>query len=216
MRLSDLFFLASVLMVLILITCIAVAAAQGRKDKARRLARSLGLFVAGYALVLIAVALILPRRFHAPGERRCYDDWCVAAVSARVAESSTNQPCQAAPESRNWVAVVEVSSDAKRVRQRARDARVELEDREGRRYRPCGGPLGPGPLGQSREAPRSLTDELGPGESFRVALRFLLPETAEPAGLVVHHGAFPGNVIIGDDQSFLHPPALLRIALEKQ
>lgn len=211
MTLPDLFFLASVLMVLILITCIAVAAAQGRKDRVRRLARSLGLFVAGYALVLMAVALILPRRFHAPGERRCYDDWCIAALSARAVESSTDQPCQAAPESRNWVAVVEVSSDAKRVRQRARDVGVELEDREGRRYTPCAAPLldGIGPR-------HLLSDELDPGGSFRVLLPFRLPDSAEPAGLVVHHGAFPGNVIIGDDQSFLHPPALLRIALGKQ
>ncbi|MGO9241146.1 MAG: hypothetical protein ACLQBJ_10080 [Bryobacteraceae bacterium] len=211
MTLSDLFFLASVLMVLILITCIAVAAAQGRKDKARRLARSLGLFVAGYALVLIAVALILPRRFHAPGERRCFDDWCVAALSARAMASSTDQPCQAAPGSRSWVAVVEVSSVAKGARQRARDVGVELEDRGGRRYTPCAAPLldGIGPR-------HLLSDELEPGGSFRVLLPFRLPDTAEPAGLVVHHGAFPSNVIIGDDQSFLHPPALLRIALEKQ
>jgi hypothetical protein len=58
-----------------------------------------------------------------------------------------------------------------------------------------------------------LSDELGPGESFRVRLPFRLPEDAQPAGLVVHHGAFPGIVIIADDQSFLHPPALARVAV---
>jgi hypothetical protein len=208
---GDLFFLVSVLLVLILCVLIAVAALRRRWEATRRLARLLGVFVAGYAVVLIAVALAIPRRFHAPGERRCYDDWCVAAISARAAESPAEGACRAGQGSREWVAEVEISSVAKRARQRARDVRVEVEDREGRRYEACAAPL------TKRQEPRRLmTDELGPGESFRVFLPFLLKAGVEPAGLVVHHGEFPGGVIIGDDQSFLHPPALLRLALGKQ
>jgi hypothetical protein len=33
-----------------------------------------------------------------------------------------------------------------------------------------------------------------------------------PAGLVVNHGDFPGILIIGEDHSLLHPPALQRFA----
>jgi hypothetical protein len=67
-----------------------------------------------------------------------------------------------------------------------------------------------------KEPPRFLSDPLGPGGSFRVLLPFLLPETAKPAGLAVHHGDFPGVAIIGADQSFLHTPALLRFASVRQ
>ena len=211
MTLSDLFFVASVLLVVILAGRSAVSAIRGRMDRARRLARWLGLFVASYAVLLIAVALALPRSFHEPGERRCFDDWCIVAVSAKAVDNPAEVPCQPGQGSRGWVALVEVSSAAKGIRQRARDVRVELEDRKGRHYQPCAAPLTYG------SAPRHLlSDELGPGEAFRVFLPFRLPGGAEPTGLVVHHGEFPRLVIIGDDQSFLHTPALLRIALEKE
>ncbi len=56
---------------------------------------------------------------------------------------------------------------------------------------------------------------IGPGESFRVILPFQLPGAVTPAGLVLHHGDIPGVAIIGVDQSFLHLPALQRLALEQ-
>jgi hypothetical protein len=211
MTLNDLFFLASFLAALGLCCRIAYCALRRRWDAARRSARWLGLFAAGYAAVLMAVALALPRRFYAPGERRCFDDWCVAALGAKALDAPADPPCQPGQGGRVWVAEVEVSSVALRVRQRARDARVELEDRQGRRYQPCAEPL-PAGGGQAR----LLSDELGPGGSFRVAVPFRLPEAASPAGLAVHHGDFPGRVIIGADQSFPHAPALQRLALERR
>ena len=200
MTLSDLFFLMSVLFVLVLSIRIAVSAIRRRWQTTGRLGRFLGLFVAFYVAALIAVALFLPRRFYAPGERRCFDDWCIAAVSAQPANNSTDGPCG------NWIAAVEVSSVARRVRQRAPDARAELEDQQGKRYQPCA----------ADGSGRSLSGELGPGESFSVSLPFRLPAGATPAGLVVHHGDIPGIAIVGEDQSLLHTPALQRLTLERQ
>jgi hypothetical protein len=205
MTLSDLFFLASVLLVFILSGRIAVSALRARFDTARRSARLLGLFVACYAVVLISAALLLPRRFYAPGERRCFDDWCVTVLGAKVADNSIDPACQSGPGSRIWVAAVEVSSVARRIRQRARDARAELEDQQGRRYQPCAAPLR-----------RLLSDEIGPGESFHTFLPFRLPDGATPAGLVLHHGDFPGLLIIGADHSLLHPPALHRFTPQQR
>ena len=99
---------------------------------------------------------------------------------------------------------MEVSSDAKRVRQQAPDARALLEDRSGREYASCGAPLGAHALG----------DVIGPGESFDVVEPFVLPAGAEPAGVVISHGAFPGILIIGADQSLLHPRTLLRVSAQ--
>ena len=139
----------------------------------------------------------MPRRFYSPGERECFDDWCVAAISAGAGEA---RMCRGDGRGVVWVARLRVSSEAKRVRQRARDAAAVMEDRQGNRYASCGNTVG------------TLSDEVGPGESFEVRVAFLLPAGAQPAGVVVRHGAFPGVVIIGDDQSFRHAPALLRIA----
>jgi hypothetical protein len=208
MSLGDLFFLASVLTVSTLCVLITVSALGRRWETTRRSARMLGWFVAAYATTLILVALLLPRRFYAPGERRCFDDWCVAAIEAKIADGSTAVPCSGGGSGRNWIATIPASSVAKRIRQRARDARAELEDAQGRRYQSCAAPLsvGTGP-------PRQLSDELGPSESYDVYLPFRLPSGETPAGLVLHHGDFPGILIIGEDHSLLHPDALQRLAV---
>ena len=205
MTLFDLFFLASVLFVVTLCGAIAVAEIRRRRDTTGRLLRILGGYVALYALALLGISLLLPRRFYAPGERRCFDDWCVASVEAKIADGSAGVTCQGDPGRHNWIATIQISSDAKRVRQRAPDARAELEDQQGKRYQPCGAPLIRG-----NAHARLMSDELGPGESFYVLLPFRLPDETRPAGLVVHHGDFPSIVIIGADQSLLHPPALQR------
>jgi hypothetical protein len=203
MTLSDLFFLLSVLFVLAMAVSIAVSAIRGRWKAASRMGRFLGLFLALYAAVLMGVGLALPRRFYAAGERRCFDDWCATALAAAASAAT---PCGPNEGGRDWVAAIEVSSVARRIRQRAADAQAELEDQRGNRYQPCAA-TGPG---------KSLSDELGPGDSFRVFLPFRLPAGATPAGVVLHHGDFPGAVIIGADHSFLHRPALQRLTLERQ
>jgi len=206
--LNDLLFLASFLFVATQLIRIAVLALRGRWDRLKGAARLLGAFVACYAVVLVAAALAQPRQFYAPGEKRCFDDWCVAALDASRAPDPAAVPA-ACRGGGVWVATVEVSSVAQRVRQRALDARAELEDQRGNRYQPCAQPLEREPGGAHR-----LSDELGPGDSFDVFVPFRLPDGATPAGLVFHHGEFPGVVIIGQDQSFLHTPALHRVRLE--
>ncbi len=208
MTISDLFFIAAVLVVLVLTVGIVGSALRRRWKTTGRLGRLLGGFVALYAVALVCVALAIPRKFYSPGERRCFDEWCVAAIDAQVADGSADDPCGGDRNSRSWLVTIEVSSEAKRVRQRAPDARAELEDQQGKRYQPCAAALarGTGPA-------RVLSDRLGPGESFEVVLPFQLPGEATPAGLVVHHGDIPGVVIIGADQSLLHRPALQRLAI---
>ncbi len=193
MTIADLVFLASGLTVLVLLVSIGVSALMRRFKTTRRLAWIFAAFVTIYAVALISTSLTASRHTYPPGERRCYDDWCIAAVEVKQG-------------GQNWIATLEVSSDAKRVRQRAPDARVELEDQQGRRYQSSA------PLGE-----HALADELGPGEAFRVLLPFQLPNGAVPAGIVSHHGdGFPGVVIIGDDSSFLHPRSLLQFAADKR
>ena len=177
---------------------LAVLALLGRWARLRSTATVLGVYLACYAAVLAIVALTTPRRVLAAGERNCFDDWCVAGVSVEPAAAGDAAGAVPAGE-RLWVATLEGSSDAKRVRQRALDAHALLEDATGRRRAPCAAPLGA----------HALADQLGPGESFMVEEPFLLPAERRPAGLVVLHGALLGAVIIGDDQSLLHAPTLL-------
>jgi|SRR5208283_30339 len=209
MKPADFGFLASALLVLVLLVRAAIAVFRRRWAVAGRMARILAIFVGGYALILLLVGLAMPRRTIAPAERECFDDWCIAAISATLEGNTPQPPGSSVLESDTWVATVEISSVAKRVRQRAREVRVELQDEQGRLYLPCATPTP-----QSAEATRRLTDELGPGESFQVRLRFQIPRAAKPAGLVVHHGEYPEKFIIGSDQSALHCPTLLQLATQ--
>jgi hypothetical protein len=199
--LGTLVLLGTVLLVLVTGIRLAILAARGRWDGVRRLARGMGVYCACYAGVLVLSALMMPRQTRAPGERECFDDWCAAAISAEPAPAAA-VPC-AGESGRVWVATIEVSSDAKRVRQRAPDARAMLEDGGGREYAACGAPL----------AAHALADELGPGDSFLVTEPFRLPAGAVPAGVVISHGAFPGVLIIGDDQSLFHRRTLLGVTV---
>jgi hypothetical protein len=200
--LGTLVLLGSALFSLVTAARLVVLALRGRWDRSQRVARGLGIYFACYAAILVGVALVLPRRVFAPRERECFDDWCAAGVSAKPA-AAADAPCAAEPGTRIWLATVEVSSDAKRIRQRAPDARALLEDRSGKEYAACGAPLGA----------HALADEIGPGESFAVVEPFVLPASAEPVGVVISHGAFPGILIVGADQSLLHWRTLLRIAV---
>lgn len=206
MTLSDLLFLASLLFVLVCLLAIFLAALLLRWPAVRRWGKLLAAFIAVYIPVLLLTGLLTPRRIYAPGERRCWDDWCAAAVRVAPATPSTPLPCVGAPGTRIWVAEIEVSSVAKRVRQRARDAAAELEDEQGTRYQTCAAPLA-----QGGTPARALADPLDPGDSFSVLLPFRLPAKTKPTGIVLHHGDFPGIVIIGNDSSVLHRPALQRI-----
>jgi hypothetical protein len=200
--LGTLVLLGSVVFTLVTAVRLAVLALRRRWDRARQVARVFGIYVACYAGALVVVALAMPRQAFAPRERLCFDDWCAAGITAEPAPAA-DAPCTAEAGSRVWVATIEVSSDAKRVRQRALDARALLEDRGGRVYAACGAPLGA----------HAFADEIGPGESFDVVVPFALPAGAAPAGVVISHGAFPGVLIIGDDQSLLHRRTLLRVAV---
>jgi len=200
--LGALVLLGSVLLVIVALARLAYLAVLGRRRDAGRTARFLGLYVAAYAVVLGVVGLAMPRESRAPGERACFDDWCVAGLRADAAGSGS-APCAAGADTRVWIVSFEVSSDARRVRQRARDARALLEDARGREYEACAGPLGA----------HALTDVLDPGESFVVQLPFRLPGAAAPAGAVISHGAFPGVLLIGDDQSLLHRRRLLGLTV---
>lgn len=199
----SLVLLGSVVFVLISVGRIVVAGLRGRRDQIRVISRTLAVYVLAYAVVLVVVGNIMPRQSQAAGGRQCYDDWCVTAIEAVPAQPQRLMDC-AGPNV--WVVRLEVSSDAKRVRQRAADAAALLEDSAGRHYRPCGAAAAGG---------ATLRDELGPGESFPVMLGFSLPAGRSPAGVVIRHGYFPGCLIIGDDQSLGHRPTLYRIAIAR-
>src|SRR5215216_575924 len=130
MTLNDVSFLISALAMLVVAVCALGAALTHRRVTARRIALTLTGFACFYAAILAASGLARPRRLYPPGHQRCFDDWCVTVENASPADSSV-LTCAPVPGKTVWIAAAEVSSVAKRVRQRARDAHVEMEDGAG-------------------------------------------------------------------------------------
>ncbi len=185
MQVGDLLFLASFLMLLVLLARSLWLVVRGNGLALRNTARFTAGFVVCYAAALLTSSLATPRRYFHPGQRRCFDDWCLAVNSIEPT---------AAPGA--WTVTVRIESVAKRVRQRERGVALALEDQQGHRY--LAGPA----------LDRPVTDEVGPGESFTTTIPFRLPANTRPSGIVVRHSRFPTAFIIGDDSSLFHVPAL--------
>lgn len=199
-------FVGTALLILAVLVRMIYLTIRARWDSLRSTFKFLALYLAGYFILLVAFGLLLPRQTLPAGTPECFDDWCAAALEATPA--TLDQPCPKTENETIWVTTLKVSSVAKRIRQRALDAQALLEDQMGQVYMPC-----TAPLQTVASVPHALSDPLGPGESFEIQLAFRLPSATQPAGMIISHGAFPGILIIGADQSFLHRRTLLQMTI---
>ncbi len=187
MTLFDLLFLFVFLATLVTLITAAVFSLRGDNARAGKTVLGVAIFLGIYLAVVIGVSLATPRRYVELKQRHCYDDWCVTVEQANAGP----------PFSVN----LRVSSDAKRVQQRAPDTKVFVEDINGKRY---AGWLVPGQPGFGRQ--------IGPGESFETSFEFDVPVNTKIAGVVVNHSTpGPGSFIIAEDSAIFHPPMLYRI-----
>ena len=207
MRISDLGLIFSFLVVVLGLPGLLLAIAMRKRRFAVRLARGLAIYAGLYALLLIGVSLLSPQRVMAMHEVRCFDDWCAAVE--QVEQRAVIGSLQA--QGSFYLVTLQVSSQAKRIRQRALDAAVFLLDEHGKRYLPS--EEAQQALEFAGEAGLPLNSWLEVGASFSHTAVFDLPPDATRPGLVISHGAFPGLIIIGDDQSFLHKPTIVNLKL---
>jgi hypothetical protein len=206
----DLLFIACFLIAVVSLLRAAYHAARRRWTSAARVLRRLGYLAVVYVAVLVAVSLSSRRKVLQMGQRQCFDDWCVSVEHAER-RSRVGEP-PAAVEARGVFSVVtvRVSNAARRRAQRAADAGVFLLDEKGHRYDPS--PPGQRALDATGVAGEDLTTRMPPGGSFVRRVVFDVPREAAELALVVNHGRFPGLLIIGDPQSFLHAPTGIRLS----
>lgn len=198
MMIGDLLFLVLILTALIVVLRAVYLLLRRRYAQAGRVFVRLAIGVAVYFAGLISVSLAAHQKILAVGQDRCFDDWCLAV------ESWTTPPKirDLSPQGTFYLVALRVSSRAKRVSQRALDAKVYVKDSRGRDYDPS--PAGQRAYEARNGAAKPLSDRLEAGESFTTVRVFDVPRDAVGLGLVVSHGAFPGCIVIGDSQSFLH------------
>lgn len=186
----DLLFILLALAATLGLVAAAGAAATGRRRTAGRLLARLAGAAAIYLVVVYAVALASPARVLALGEDKCSDDWCIAVSDVREVPGSAGS---------TWDATFRLSSRARRISQRELGVVAYLRDAGGRRY-----------AGESGPADAPFDVRLGPAETVTTHRRFFLPPGATARDVVLAHQGvpFPGCLIIGEANEWLHPAAV--------
>jgi len=165
MTLFDLLFIVLFLTAIGVLAAAMVAALRGRRDRALRRLRRLGIGAGSYMVVVTLVSLVSPRRVAARGEDQCSDDWCIAVTDIARAGTGALDTFHVA---------FQLSSRARRVTQRERFVVVYMRDRTGRRYD-----------ASPQDGQPPFDTQLGAGESITTSRTFAVPAHAAVLGVVV-------------------------------
>ena len=194
MTLFDLVFLASFLTAACTLVVGLVAMVRGHRTRARLLVRRVGVGVAIYFAIVLAVSAFTPQRYLRRGDLECSDDWCISVTTIRRARSGGVDL---------YDVTFQLICRARRVAQRERFVTAYLLDDRGRRYFPLPDP---------KSVPFDTL--LQAGEAVTAVREFQLPGDAHAVGVVVSRsapGRFPGCCIIGDENSFFHRRSIIRL-----
>jgi len=187
MTLFDLLLIAVVLASATGLLTALVQAVMGRFRNAGRILLSLACGLAMYIATICIVSLTSKQQIRNLGDPDCSDDWCITPEKAHI------QGPDVTVEFKVW-------SRAKRVTQREYGINPYLLDGNGRRFDfiEISGP----PFDQSVAA----------GESFSTARRYRIDGEGGTLDLRLRDGAWsPGNFVIGDSASLLHPRTIYRL-----
>jgi hypothetical protein len=192
MSLFDLLFIAVFLGTVVTLLSAAFQAIRGRGAKALVLLRRCCICVGAYLGIVVLASVFWPRTVLQVGERRCFDDWCIAVENASRQEARGGV---------NYLITLRLTSTARRVTQRENAVVVYLADERGRRYDPIPDP-----------SAVPLNIQLGPQESVAATRSFELPPDAREPGLVIaHEGGFPIGWFIIGDETWFHKPTIVRL-----
>jgi len=194
MNLFDLLFLASFLVSIITLVTAAVMAIRGRASRAFSILRVWLVCVVLYLGTSVTVAYASPQRVIPAGTPWCFDDWCLTVKDVERAGTF-------------YKVNVLISSEAKRVTQRANGAWIYLRDENDTHYDPTPNPS---------DVP--LDVQLQPGESVAAQRTFKVPANVRELGLVTGHGGPPCGVmslvVIGQAGCLFHKQTMIRLPLE--
>lgn len=208
MNAFDLLAIVSFLLTLGALVRIGYFLIRKRTAAARKTAVRIATFLAIYAVVFVVVSLVSPGKVPTVGEVRCFDEWCITVKSA------SRQPTigEARATGIFFVVTVQVSSRSRGRRQRENNVCTHLIDSSGRRFDVSS--AGQNALQQAGLAGEPLTEFVDPGKSFESRLVYDVPQDASDVGFVKTSCGLLPNPIIGDPDSFLHRPTVVRLTMQ--
>jgi hypothetical protein len=188
----DLLFIAVFLATAVTLFSAAVLALRGRGACRSRAPSEVVHLRRGVSRHVVLSSVFWPRTVLEVGDRRCFDDWCIAV------EKASRQEAQGGV---SYLVTLRLSSSARRVTQRENNVVVYLADQGGHRYDPVPDP-----------SAVAMNVQLGPQESVTATRSFRVPAEARELGLVIdHEGGFPIGWFILGDETWFHKPTIVRL-----
>lgn len=198
MKLTELLLVGLVLWTVLGVAGTAVLAVRGDRMRVRRGLMWIGGVWAIYLLVLVGVSLRQGRRQVATGDTQCFDEMCFAVVGADEVEGF---PARGQERERLVRVKVRVTNRGRGQPQSEGLVRAYLVDGQGRRWEEVRGLSGV-----------RLTTRIAAGDTVVSEPVFRVSKDATQIGLVLTHGRWqPGVLVIGDPDSWMHQPTVMRI-----
>jgi hypothetical protein len=187
----DLLFVAGFFASLVILITAAAYSLRGKNEQAIRIVWTWAICAAAYLTISLLSGFVARQRVIGIGEPWCFDDWCLTAEAVTHSADSYN-------------IALRISSEAKRVSQRAAGAWIYLIDDQGRLFQPDKG---------SDAVP--LDVRLEPGQSVETSRVFHVATDARGLGLITGHGGpYCGPMdflIIGGSGCLFHKQTMIRI-----
>lgn len=187
----------------------------GRRVQARRIAAALAAGAGVYAAALLAVSLGSEPRVLGPREQKRFCGFyldCHLYVSVADVRRTPTLGDRTA-RGTFWVVRLQVGSDARRAVLAPRGLTVEMTDGRGRRIARY--PDAEAALVPWRRTPLPLERPVDPGASYLREVVFDVPDDVRDPRLLVTEGAGVDRLIerfvIGDEDSWLHAPTIIRL-----
>ena len=208
MTMFDLLFVVVVLASVSTLIAAFVQILRRHVRRALTMLSVLGVGLAAYVGVVIAVSLASSQGVVAAGQDRCFDDWCVAVESAASVGTLGEGDQAISANGVFYVVTLRLSNHGRGRPQRASSAAVFLRDEEGRTYDVSRDGQRAFEAGHGPTAP--LTTMLAVGQPVVTVRVFDVPASARISGLTIQHpvGLGPGLFVIGDESSLFHEPTL--------
>jgi len=208
MSLFDLLFILIFLGTVVALIVILISALCGRRGTAIRIMRGLGGSLAAYFLVVVLVAVATPQKVLTREQSRCFDEMCFSVTDVKTASAIGKKPPMTKASGTFYLVAIRVSCLGHGRAQSEAGVGASLVDAAGHTYEVS-------PAGQhAYEAENSvnppLTARVAPGEDVSSVQVFDVPLKAPDIALHVSHSG-PGLFIIGDDESPLHKPTIIRL-----
>lgn len=208
MSLFDLLFIALFLGTVTLLIVTLITALCGRRRITLRLLCFLGISLAAYFLIVALVAVATPQKVLTREQSRCFDEMCFAVTDVKIALTIGQGQQATKAAGRFYLVTIQVSCHGHGRAQSEAGVGVSLVDTTGSTYEVS--PTGQHAYQAGNELNPPLTARVAPGDSVSSVQVFDVPMEAAEVALHVSHSG-PGLFIIGDDESPLHKPTIIRL-----